>query len=109
MFWSPLTRRVAFWLTWFTVVVGIGHLFLHVDQKALEDRFGLHYTRWLDMNAEQSVATWFNVGLLQLAAGLAVLGAIAVATRRQRIAWSALATAILPGCCSVKASRGAAA
>ncbi|WP_131104328.1 hypothetical protein [Ornithinimicrobium sufpigmenti] len=94
MFWSPLTRRVAFWLTWCTVVIGIGHLFLHVDQKAIEDRFGLHYTRWLDMNAEQSVATWFNVGLLQLAAALAVLGAIAVATRRQRIAWSALATAI---------------
>lgn len=94
MFWSPLTRRVAFWLTWFTLVVGIGHLFLHVDQKSLEDRFGLHYTRWLDMNAEQSVATWFNVGLLQLAAGLAVLGAIAVATRRERIAWSALAVAI---------------
>lgn len=94
MFWSPLTRRVAFWLTWFTLVVGIAHLFLHVDQKSLEDRFGLHYTRWLDMNAEQSVATWFNVGLLQLAAGLAVLGAIAVATRRERVAWSALAIAI---------------
>lgn len=94
MFWSPLTRRIAFWLIWFTVLVGIGHLFLHVDQKALEDRFGVHYTRWLDMNAEQSIATWFNVGLLQLAAGVAVLGAVAVATRRERIAWSALATAI---------------
>lgn len=94
MFWSPLTRRIAFWLIWFTVLVGIGHLFLHVDQKTLEDRFGVHYTRWLDMNAEQSIATWFNVGLLQLAAGVAVLGAVAVATRRERIAWSALATAI---------------
>lgn len=94
MLWSPLTRRVSFWLVWFTAVLGIGHLFLHVDQKSLEDRFGLHYTRWLDMNAEQSVSTWFNVGLLQLVAGLAVLGAIAVGTRRERIAWGALAVAV---------------
>lgn len=94
MFWTPLTRQVAFWLVWFTVLVGIGHLFLHVDQKTLEGAVGVHYTRWLDMNAEHSVSTWFNVGLLQLAAGLAVLGALAVPTRRERVAWSALAVAL---------------
>lgn len=95
MLWTPLTRRVAHWLVWCTLLVGIAHLLLHLDQRGLEDRFGQRHTRWLDMNAEQSVATWFNVGLLQLAAGLAVVGAVAVATRRERVAWSALAAAVL--------------
>lgn len=92
--WSRAALRVSWWLGFFVVLLGIAHLGLHLDQQRLEDRFGKDSTRWLDMNAEASVATWFNVGLLQLVAGLAVVAAVAASTRRDRVAWASLATAV---------------
>lgn len=92
--WSTAARRLSWWLCLCVVLVGIGHLGLHLDQKALEARFGLRQTQWLDMNAEHSVATWFNVGLLQLVAGLAVVAAVASARPRERWAWGSLAVAV---------------
>lgn len=74
--------------------LGVLHLALHYQEDAFEARFGRHYGRWLDMNAESSVATWFSVGLLQLVAALAVVAAAAVATRREQVAWGSLAVAV---------------
>lgn len=92
--WSRSALRASWWLGLVVVLLGIPHLGLHLDQKRLEDRFGKTSTRWLDMNAEASVATWFNVGLLQLVVGLAVVAAVAAGTRRDRLAWASLATAV---------------
>lgn len=94
MIWSPATWRISRWLVWFTLALGVLHFGLHIKEPAFQARFGRHYSRWLDMNAETSIATWFNVGLLQLVAALAVVAAIAAVTRRERVAWASLAVAV---------------
>jgi hypothetical protein len=94
MIWSPATRRISRWLVWFILALGALHFGLHINEPAVEARFGRHLPRWLDMNTETSIATWFNVGLLQLVAALAVVAAIAAATRRERVAWASLAVAV---------------
>lgn len=87
-------RRLGLWLCGFIVALGIAHLVLHSDQKALEERFGAYRTRWFDMNSEFSIATWFNVTLLVLVAALAAVAAVAGATPRIRLAWGSLAVAV---------------
>ncbi|MFX0537067.1 hypothetical protein ACQBAT_07000 [Ornithinimicrobium sp. Y1847] len=45
MFWSPLTRRIGHWLILLILVIGAGHLFLHLIEARLEARFGRHISR----------------------------------------------------------------
>lgn len=82
------------WLLAGVGVLCVMHLVLH-GNSAWFDTMPVGVGRWLDMNSESSVSTWYNVSLLALAAAMAALAAIATPEPRQRLAWGVLAALVL--------------
>lgn len=87
-------RLVVRWLLLGVALLGVGHLVLHLVEVPLTGALGVELTRWLDINSETSVATWFTIGLLQLAAMVMAVAA-AASHGRQRAGWVALSVALL--------------
>lgn len=88
------TKRLMGWLAGGVVTLVVLHLLLH-GFSAWFDRMPIAVGRWLDMNSESSVATWYNIMLLGLVAALAALAAIASAEPRTRLAWGTLAVLVM--------------
>lgn len=82
------------WLVLGVVLLGAAHLVLHLVEAPLTGALGVELTRWLDINSETSVATWFNIGLLQLGAMLMVV-ACAASPVRERAGWAGLSVGLL--------------
>lgn len=79
-------------------VLGALHVVLHLNHDWF-DALPAGIGRWLDMNSESSLATWYNVSLLVLVAAAAALASAAQSDRRDRWAWGTLA--VLVGLLSV--------